>query len=264
MLKTPSGGAAPGRATALNLDRKPPAPMEGVPPSRDREVAGTLDRRGRPVARKEKGAAPAPPRAKARASPGAAPAKKASPRDPRKTAPMPHTEFLTGRDLYERVIGDLLPSARDSLLVATAPLKATRLVRPDGTVESVVRLLARLGRRGVAVRVLHAGVPSGPFLEELRAVEPGLFQMRRCPRTHFKAAVVDGRRLYLGSANLTGAGLGAKSPERRNFEVGLLSDDPALVDAVADLFEAVWSGAMCPTCGRRDHCPVPLEEPWEG
>jgi len=175
---------------------------------------------------------------------------------------MPHTEFLTGRDLYERVIGDLLPSARDSLLVATAPLKATRLVRPDGTVESVVRLLARLGRRGVAVRVLHAGVPSGPFLEELRAVEPGLFQMRRCPRTHFKAAVVDGRRLYLGSANLTGAGLGAKSPERRNFEVGLLSDDPALVDAVADLFEAVWSGAMCPTCGRRDHCPVPLEEPW--
>lgn len=87
--------------------------------------------------------------------------------------------------------------------------------------------------------------------------------MRRCPRTHFKAAVVDGQQVYLGSANLTGAGLGAKSGSRRNFEIGLLSDDPALVDAVADLFEAIWSGAMCRDCDRTDYCPEPLESPWQ-
>ena len=89
MLKTPSGGVAPGRATALNLDRKPQALMEGVPPSRDREVAGTLDRRGRPVARKEKGAAPAPPRVKTRDSPGAAPAKRRRPEAPERPHPCP-------------------------------------------------------------------------------------------------------------------------------------------------------------------------------
>ena len=87
--------------------------------------------------------------------------------------------------------------------------------------------------------------------------------MRRCPRTHFKAAIVDGQRLYLGSANLTGAGLGAKSAGRRNFEVGLVTDDPALVDAVADLFEAIWSGAMCKRCQRQNFCPAPLESPWD-
>jgi len=176
---------------------------------------------------------------------------------------MPHFETLTGREIYDRVLADLIPSARDSLLIATATLKAARIVRRDGSAQSIVRLLERLGERGVAVRVLHSGVPSGPFLEELKAVTPHAFEMRRCPRTHFKAVIVDGQRLYLGSANLTGAGLGAKSEGRRNFEVGLVSDDPALVDTVADLFEAVWSGALCETCGRRDCCPVPLEEPWE-
>ncbi len=172
-------------------------------------------------------------------------------------------DYLIGREAYRRVLLEEVPAARDSLLIATANLKAARIVRPDGSAESIVRLLARLGERGVEVRVLHSGVPSGPFLEELKGVRPHAFEMRRCPRTHFKAAVIDGQRLYLGSANLTGAGLGAKSDRRRNFEVGLLSDDAELVDRVADLFEAVWSGATCPDCGRRAHCPEPLEQPWD-
>jgi len=176
---------------------------------------------------------------------------------------VPHVEYLTGDAIYKRVLTELLPSAKDSLLIATATLKATRTKRRDGSSESIVRVLARLARRGVEVRILHSGVPSGPFLEDLKGVAPGTFQMRRCPRTHFKAAIVDGQRLYVGSANLTGAGLGAKSARRRNFEMGLVSDDPALVDTVADLFEAVWSGAMCKKCDREAFCPVPLESPWE-
>jgi len=176
---------------------------------------------------------------------------------------MPDVEYLTGSDIYDRVLADLIPSAADSLLIATATLKAARVIRRNGSAESIVHLLARMGERGVAVRILHSGVPSGPFLEELKAVEPHAFQMRRCPRTHFKAAVIDGEQLYLGSANLTGAGLGAKSAGRRNFEIGLVTDDPGLVDTAADLFEAIWSGAMCQACDRRAHCPVPLESPWD-
>jgi len=175
-------------------------------------------------------------------------------------------DYLTGSDIYKRVLADEIPSARDSLLVATATLKAARIIRPRSGAagaESIVRVFERLGERGVEVKVLHSGVPSGPFLEELKTVRPGAFQMHRCPRTHFKAVIIDGQRLYMGSANLTGAGLGAKSAGRRNFEVGLLTDDPALVDSVADLFEAIWSGRMCETCDRRDYCPVPLESPWD-
>ena len=67
--------------------------------------------------------------------------------------------------------------------------------------------------------------------------------------------------MYLGSANLTGAGLGAKSASRRNFEAGVWTDDLSLIDPVADMLETIWSGEYCDECGRQEHCPVPLEEP---
>ena len=35
----------------------------------------------------------------------------------------------------------------------------------------------------------------------------------------------------IGSANLTGAGMGMKSPRKRNFEAGILTDDPEMVEA---------------------------------
>ena len=45
-----------------------------------------------------------------------------------------------------------------------------------------------------------------------------------CPRVHFKCIIVDGVKAYFGSANLTGAGMGAKSEKKRNFENGVLTD----------------------------------------
>jgi phosphatidylserine/phosphatidylglycerophosphate/cardiolipin synthase-like enzyme len=70
--------------------------------------------------------------------------------------------------------------------------------------------------------------------------------------------IVDGRHLYLGSANWTGAGLGAKSGARRNFELGLWTDDEALLDRVQALFDHLWAGGECAGCGRRDVCDDPI------
>ncbi len=81
------------------------------------------------------------------------------------------------------------------------------------------------------------------------------------PRLHAKAVVIDCRRMYLGSANLTGAGLGAKADGRRNFELGIWTESPPLIDGVLEQFNALWEGHRCKTCKRKDVCPVPLEEP---
>jgi len=67
--------------------------------------------------------------------------------------------------------------------------------------------------------------------------------------------------MYLGSANLTGAGLGAKGEDKRNFEMGIWTESPGLIDSVLEQFNTLWEGRPCKTCGRRDVCPVPLEEP---
>jgi len=69
---------------------------------------------------------------------------------------------------------------------------------------------------------------------------------------------VDGAWLYLGSANLTGAGLGAKHRDNRNFELGFVTEDFDTIDRVGALFESVWSGAECRTCRLYDDCPDPI------
>ena len=161
------------------------------------------------------------------------------------------------------VLAQALETCRHRLFIATANVKDTRL--PGGSADrsatGVFDLLAGLAERGVEVRLLHSAVPSGPFLRRLSGGTPAGMTMRRCPRMHAKAVIADARLMYLGSANLTGAGLGAKSPTRRNFEVGIWTDDTSLIDPVADMLEAVWSGQYCKECGRREYCPVPLEEP---
>ena len=65
--------------------------------------------------------------------------------------------------------------------------------------------------------------------------------------------------VYLGSANFTGAGLGARSAGRRNFELGILSDDEYLLDRVQSRFDAIWSGRECKSCKLRRLCPKPID-----
>jgi len=67
--------------------------------------------------------------------------------------------------------------------------------------------------------------------------------------------------MYLGSANLTGAGLGAKGADKRNFEMGVWTQAPPLIEAVLEQFNMLWEGVRCKKCRRKDVCPVPLEEP---
>ena len=64
-----------------------------------------------------------------------------------------------------------------------------------------------------------------------------------CPRVHFKCIIVDGMMAYFGSANLTGSGMGAKSERKRNFENGVLTDDPALVVPLVEQSDSVWRNA---------------------
>ena len=174
-------------------------------------------------------------------------------------------ELLEGWDLYERVMLDDLLGAARVVRIATANLKLFRLGEPRfRSARSIGEVLADLVGRGAAVRLLHAGVPTEPFLQFLR--ESGLhrqarFTMRRCPRVHMKAILVDDRILYTGSANFTGAGLGMRAENRRNFELGIRSTDADLIRQVRSLFDVIWEGILCDGCGRHDVCPEPLEEP---
>jgi phosphatidylserine/phosphatidylglycerophosphate/cardiolipin synthase-like enzyme len=177
--------------------------------------------------------------------------------------------LLADRAHYEHVIL-ALARARTSVWIATANVKQLLIEAPIGTRDRargryvpVLDTLQTLCDRGVTVRVLHATPPSRPFREELAARAHRLpsprFEMRACPRVHLKLIAIDGALLYLGSANFTGAGLGAKGDGRRNFEMGILTDDEWLLDQAQARFDVLWRGGECGACRMRRECPKPLD-----
>ena len=121
-------------------------------------------------------------------------------------------------------------------------------------------LIAQLIKRGVEVRLIHAKEPGPNFREDFDKY-PVLFdRMERvlCPRVHFKMIVFDCKEVYIGSANLTGAGIGMKAETTRNFEAGILTDMPEIVEQAMNQFDEVWMGKMCKTCKRREFCGDPI------
>ncbi len=171
--------------------------------------------------------------------------------------------LLSGAELYREVILERLAHARESVWISTANLKAM-YVEQAGRFVPILKVFAALARRKVELRVLHAELPSRPFrsaFDRERKLVGGGLQLKICPRVHFKAVLVDGAWCYLGSANLTGAGLGAKGDGKRNFELGFATEDFEVIDRVKALYEAVWSGAECRGCKLHSVCPDPIGEP---
>jgi phosphatidylserine/phosphatidylglycerophosphate/cardiolipin synthase-like enzyme len=175
--------------------------------------------------------------------------------------PAGNVELVVDADHYLRVVERGILQATVSLDIATANFKAMILPQPGGAGISIVKALRRMAQRGVEVRLLHAGTPSEAALRELKAALPENLTIRRCPRLHTKTVIVDSQAMYLGSANFTGAGLGAKAVGRRNFEIGIWTESPSLIDGVLEQFNSLWEGRKCHACKRKDICPVPLEEP---
>jgi phosphatidylserine/phosphatidylglycerophosphate/cardiolipin synthase-like enzyme len=177
--------------------------------------------------------------------------------------------LLIDRDHYERVT-KAIAGARTSVWIATANVKQLLVEAPIGTRDRargrfvpILDTVQSLCDRGVQVRLLHAAPPSRPFREELarraQRLVPPRFEIRACPRVHLKMIAIDGALLYLGSANFTGAGLGAKGDRRRNFEMGIVTDDDWMLDAAQERYDRIWRGVECGGCALRRQCPAPLD-----
>ena len=168
-------------------------------------------------------------------------------------------EFISGKDHYDKVVAKVA-SVRKALWIGTADIKDLH-VKSGTASEPFLALLARLLKRGVEIRLIHAKEPGPAFREDFDRYPILKTGMERvlCPRVHFKMLIFDFRTVYIGSANLTGAGIGMKSSNRRNFEAGILTDDPSLIDAAMEQFDSLWRGDHCAGCGRRQYCADPVK-----
>jgi len=164
-------------------------------------------------------------------------------------------KFVTDSQIYEAVLGGPVPKTRRQLWLATADLKDLHVPKA-GRMVPFLEVLSDLIAANVEVRLLHAKEPGPAFRRDFDRYPNLIGGLERmlCPRVHLKCIVVDGRFAYIGSANLTGAGLGTKSPGRRNFESGIVTTDTALVEQVMDQFDRIWRGSHCRECGRKEFC----------
>lgn len=108
----------------------------------------------------------------------------------------------------------------------------------------------------VAIRLIHAKEPGTNFradFDKYPLLWTGVERVL-CPRVHFKILVFDMQSVYIGSANMTGAAFGMKSTKTRNFEAGIFTEVPELVESAVEQFDEVWMGKHCKECGRKLFC----------
>lgn len=166
--------------------------------------------------------------------------------------------FITNEQLYEQVIQPI-ENASSFVWIRTADIKDLH-VHSNSRVKSFLSVLDDLVKKNVAIRLLHAKEPGENFRKSFDKY-PRLWEdMERqlCPRVHFKHVIIDGKFAYTGSANLTGAGLGIKSPNKRNFESGIITTNQEMIDSIMSQFDDVWMGKFCEKCERKAFCPDPI------
>lgn len=174
---------------------------------------------------------------------------------------MSQTRLVLNEATYQLVLKELVMEARRLLWIVTADIKD--LYIEDGKdFVPFLKVLADKLREGVEIRLVHAKEPGPRFREDFdrfpELVEAEGFERILCPRMHMKCVIADGRKAYVGSANLTGAGMGAKSPHRRNFEAGVVTEERETIGELMMFLDAFYLGDHCVKCQRREVCPDPI------
>lgn len=168
------------------------------------------------------------------------------------------TNFIADLEHYDVVL-EKVQQAKHLLWIGTADIKDLYIKKGNHTTP-LLGMLAGLLKKGVEIRLIHAKEPGPNFREDFDKYPILAKSMERvlCNRVHFKIIVIDGEYAYVGSANLTGAGMGMKSPNNRNFEAGIFTDEPSLVESAMEEFDKVWRGTECVKCGRKEYCIDPI------
>ena len=171
---------------------------------------------------------------------------------------LPETLYIANEAHYDQVI-ERIKTVKKTLWIGTADIKDLYVKDGRGT-KPLLEVLSDLAKKGVSIRLIHAKEPGPAFRQDFDKYPALIEGMERvlCPRVHFKIMIFDFKMAYVGSANLTGAGIGMKGENTRNFEAGILSTNKDFVKNAAEQFDSVWMGSFCKSCKRKEFCSDPI------
>ncbi len=171
------------------------------------------------------------------------------------------TRLITNKNHYEEVV-ERICSAKFSIRIMTANFKRFRLEHTEeqamfyGT--PFIERLMEKAVQGVSVQII-CSMPSQSFTKEWMEYfqqlnNPKLFEYKFCERNHAKVFIVDDKLAYVGSVNVTRAGLRQDTSSQQNFEAGILTEDLELVSSIKDFFSEIWNSKWCSECRIDDNC----------
>jgi len=166
----------------------------------------------------------------------------------------PFIRYIENEKHYTDVVQEVFKLKHD-VWIGTSDIK-DMYVKRNNVVIPFLKILAELVDRKVNVRLIHAKEPGPNFKKDFDKYPTLIKGLERvlCPRVHFKLIIFDLHTVYIGSANLTGAGLGMKSKDNRNFESGILTNNPEIVAKAIEQYDNVWMGKYCASCNRKTFC----------
>lgn len=175
--------------------------------------------------------------------------------------PASNTRLIT-ENHYEEVI-ERICAAKSSIRIMTGDFKRFKL-KPtakqgknynDGT-PFIKHLMEKAGK-GISVQIICSR-PSKSFKEEYDAlyerIKPKNFRIYFCERNHSKVVVVDNKVAYVGSANVTPAGLAQGVMSPGNFEAGILTENHQFISQLNTLFSKIMNGDYCYNCHLANKC----------
>ncbi|MBD3191043.1 MAG: hypothetical protein GF308_10385 [Candidatus Heimdallarchaeota archaeon] len=164
---------------------------------------------------------------------------------------------------FNSIIADGLLNAQKFIWITSAITRDFRIYsKVRGKAVPFSEVIRTIRNQGVDINFL-VSVERKDWLGKRNALYLKLMnqqgiEFRFCSRIHMKVIIVDGKWLYLGSANITSAGLGADTRKgKNNFEVGIVSSDRVAILELAQLFKEIWTGEHCQGCYRKKQgqCP---------
>ena len=169
---------------------------------------------------------------------------------------------LITENFYQEVIKRIC-AAKSSIKIMTADFKLFRL-KPtaaqgkkykDGT--PFMEFLMEKSKKGVSVQIISSET-SMRFQEEVERAYCGeagnQFSVCFCVRNHAKVVIIDDKIAYVGSANMTRAGLGQPHASPGNFEIGFITEAPEIITSLNNKFSKITTHEFCEGCHRRKDC----------